>query len=199
MIKNEEKISLLQSYFFRNGLLLCNRNKELPDIDSIGGDLNSIVTLIEQGDVFYSKLYKNRVSYLSRELYYQIKPYKQRVQNLTAKSKEIFNFLEENDIANTKIIKHILMLSTNEFMTCMDELNKELLVTAIRRDKTINANWISFCWGTFLQWEQLKPLPKIDFDVKRIKTLLLSIMSEKQINNLIKSIHERNGLNNGYI
>ena len=182
----EEKILMLKSYFYHNGLLFCNSNGDLPDIGSIGGDWDSIVALIEQGEVFYSKLYKNRVTYLSRELYYQIKPYRQRVDNLSDKSKEVIEFLEANDSASTKTIKYILGIPSKEFTICINELCKELLVTAVKRDRTINVNWSSFKWGTFQQWERLKPLPKVGHDAERLNILLSTVLTENQIRSLLR-------------
>ena len=50
----------LKQYFSQNGLLLCNENTELPYLDLVGGSWNAIVSLMESGDVFYSRFYKNR-------------------------------------------------------------------------------------------------------------------------------------------
>lgn len=186
MNKNHEKIMFLQLYFGNNGLLLCNENKDLPSLDTVGGDWNSIVSLIEQGEVFYSKLYKGRVSYLSQELYYQIKPYKQRTEKLTVKSKEILDFIEAAGLANTQQIKNTLMLSAKVLTACMDELFTELFVTATQRDRTMNDNWCSFRWGTFEHWEKIKPLPEVELDITKINKLLSAIMTHKQIQTLLK-------------
>ena len=183
---NSEKERLLQSYFSRNGVLSCNDNKDLPSLNGVGGDWNSIVSLIERGDVFYSKLYKRRVTYLSREFYYQIKPYKQRTHKLSQKSKEILEFIETVDLVTTKEIKTVLMPPAKIFSSCMDELFSELFVTAIQRDRTMNQNWSSFCWGTFAQWEQLHPLPETKRDMTHVNTLLSGVMSDEQIQSLLK-------------
>jgi len=153
----ETKISLLQSYFLKNDMLLCNENKDLPSLTTVGGDWDSIIMLIEQGEVFYSKFYKGRVTYLSREFYYKVKPDKQRTHKLTAKAREVLELIEAANPVSTSAIKDKLMISSKEYTACMDELFKELLVTAIKRDRTINANWSSFCWGTSQHWERLFP------------------------------------------
>ena len=182
-----EKILYLRSYFSQNGLLLCGENKDLPSIYTVGGDWNSIISLIEEGEIFYSKLYKGRVSYLSRDLYYQIKPYKQRTKSLSDKSKEILAFIEEVDSATTKEIKSILNISSaKEFNCYMDELFKELLITAIQRDKTMNVNWSSFRWGLFSCWEQLNPHAGVIPDPEQIKKMLSAIMTDKQIESILK-------------
>jgi len=143
----DEKKLLLQSYFSRNGVLLCNNNKELPSLFDVGGDWNSIIALIEQGEVFYSKIYKSRVTYLSHDFYYLVKPYKQRADKLSSGSKELFEFINTAGPVNTKEIKNRLMLSAKLFSSCMDELFKELLVTAVQRDETMNQNWSYLLMG----------------------------------------------------
>lgn len=183
---NEDKISLLQLYFSRNGLLFCNGSKDLPGIYSVGGDWNSIVALMECGEVFYSKLYKNRTSYLSRELYYQIKPFRHRVKNLSVKSKQIYEFIEAADLTGTQEIKNALMMSSKEFAACMNELHKELFVTAIKRERTLNENWCSFYWGTYHCWEQLKPYVGAEPKLETISALLSKIMTDKQVQSLLK-------------
>jgi len=187
VMQNEERILLLQSYFSRSGLLLCNESKDLPGKFSIGGDWNSIITLMERGEVFYSKLYKNRASYLSRELYHQVKSFKQRVEKLSEKSKQVFEFIEAVDLASTQDVKNNLMISSKDFSACMNELHRELFVTVIKRERTLNdRNWCSYYWGTYHRWEQLKPLPEVKLDAKRIDVLLSTIMTEKQTQSLLK-------------
>ena len=178
-------VKSLQSYFAKNGLLLCNLNKDLPSLDTVGGDWSSIIELMEQGEVFYSKLYKGRVTYLSKELYYQIKPYKQRIDKLSPKSQEILDFIETVELATTKEIKVILnMHSTKEFNLTMDELVKELLITFIKQDKILNANWGSFWWGSYKTWEKISP-HKTEINPIKINELLSDIMIEKQIKSLL--------------
>ena len=183
---NELKISFLKSYFCHNGLLTCNTNQDLPSLESIGGDWNSIVALIERGEVFYSKLYKGRVSYLSRDFYYQIKPYKQRINKLSVKSKEILDFVKAVELAETHEIKNVFMLSAKDFTKFMDELLKELFVTAVQRSITMNANWCSFRWGTYDRWEQLSERPEDKPDKSTVYKLLSGIMTNNQIYNLLK-------------
>jgi len=151
------KISALQSYFSQNDMLHCNDSKGLPSLGAAGGDWNSLVALIERGEVFYSKYHRCRATYLSRDFYYKIKPEKQHTAKLTGKSREVLAFIEATGPASTRDIKEGLMLSAKEYTACMDELFKELLVTAIKRDKTLNTNWCTFYWGTFEHWEKLIP------------------------------------------
>ena len=185
-MENDTKIALLQAYFRQNGLLLCNMNKELPSLGTVGGDWNSIVALMERGEVFYSKLYKGRVTYLSQDFYYQIKPHRQRLTKLTAKSLEVFEFINAAGLAGTKDIKERMMLSSKDFTACMDELFKELFVTVIERERTMNANWSSFYWGTYERWEKILPIENTQTDMDKICGMLSGIMTDKQIMKLLK-------------
>lgn len=177
---------LLKSYFFKHGILLCNENAYLPSLSSVGGDWNSIVALIEEGQIFYSKLYKGRVTYLSRDFYAQIKPYKQRVNKVSQTSRLIFDFLKETDRANTAEIKNVFKLSSKTFSESMDELCRELLITAIERDRTMNVNWSSFYWGTYGTWERLHPISEITVSSEALKMLLSGLLSDRQIDNIMK-------------
>jgi hypothetical protein len=67
-------------------------------------------------------------------------------------------FIDSVELAATKEIKKFVAHSAKSFNKCMDELFKELLVTAIKRERTMNENFCSFWWGTSSYWEQIKPL-----------------------------------------
>lgn len=188
MLNKEESIqeSLLKSYFHNHGLLLCNDNKILPSLSSVGGDWNSIVAMIEQGEVFYSKLYQGRVTYLSQNFYAQIKPFRQRFDSISQTGREIYDFLDKKEYADTAEIKNIFMLSGKEFSKNMDELFKALLVTAIKRKDTINANWSSFYWGTYKTWEERHPLPEIEISEDALKALVSDLLTARQMEKLLK-------------
>ena len=51
-------IELLKGYFSRNGFLLCNECRNMPSLFNVGGDWNSIVQLIEEGQVFIANYIK---------------------------------------------------------------------------------------------------------------------------------------------
>lgn len=158
----------------------------MPSLFNVGGDWNSIVQLIEEGQVFYSKLYKGRVTYLSREFYAQVKPYRQRMELISSHSRLIYNLLDTIGYANAQDIKRLLNLSNKVYTDAMHELSQELLITAIHRDKTINQNWSSFYWGTYKTWESLYPISDIEVSTSRLKQLLDRLISEKEIHKLLQ-------------
>lgn len=179
--------ALLRSYFLTNGLLLCNENKTLPSLFTVGGDWNSIVSLIERGEVFYSKLFKGRVTYLSRAFYQQIKPYRQRTQKLPPESQRILALLREAGSMTTPAIKNALLLSGKAFAGGMQALFSELLVTAIARDRTMNESWSSFVWGAFETWERAHPLPDTAATPEALRALVGGLLAEKEIVKLLQS------------
>ena len=86
---------LLRNYFAQAGLLLCNENPYLPSLPTVGGTWNDIVAMMETREVFYSKLYKGRVTYLSRALYYHLKPFRQREANLSPEAAALLSLLRQ--------------------------------------------------------------------------------------------------------
>lgn len=178
------KSIFLEKYLEEMSMFLCNGDGRLLSFYQLGGDWDSLMDLVEERKVFYSRLYKNRVTYISNRLYWSIKPYKQRLEKVSEKSKTIFEFIDEFGEATTPEIKNALVLSNKTFSQCMNELVKEFLVTATARDKKISNNWSSFFWGTYKLWEktaiQYKPAYMEEYK------LLEAIFSQREIKNILK-------------
>jgi len=176
----EVKVELLRAAIELRGFLLCNPEGKMLSTGCVGGDWNSVVALLESGEAFYTKIYKNRAGYLSRELYYQLKPYKQRTDKLSENAQKMYELLQASDFASTKEIKRTLMMSSCEFNRALYELSKELLITAVRRERTLNpANgWCSFYWASAAEWEKLRPEPKIEPETVRINELLGELLPD---------------------
>ena len=184
-----ESLANLRAYFRQNGLLLCNESRELPSRFTVGGDWNAVVALIESGEVFYSRLYKGRVTYLSRDFYYAAKPFRRRAEKLSPAAGEAYAFLSSVESASTKEIKQSCLLSSKAYTQAMNELGAELLATALRRDQTMLANWSSFLWGTAACWEALHP-PEASgaADAETVRAMLASLLTEKQIAALLPGL-----------
>ncbi len=175
---------LLRGYFAQNGLLLCNENRELPSLASIGGRWDDIVALMESREVFYSKLYKGRVTYLSREFYYHIKPLRQREDRLSPQARELLAFLRQAGPMGTEDLKRLFPLWGSRFSSYLDELLRALLVTALERDRTLNENWCTFLWGGYALWEDGRQPPLAD--PAEARRLLSPLLTERQITALLK-------------
>lgn len=183
--QERETLTALRAYFEQNALLLCNENADLPYLGLVGGDWNAIVELMEQGDVFYSKFYKKRVTYLSRTFYYALKPYRRRAERLSAQARNVLLFLGEYGEANAETIQAACMLEKKAYSVAMDELFFELLVTVTRRDQTMNETWCSFLYGTGDCWEQKQPRDQAE-TTPAAENMLREVLTEKQINALLR-------------
>lgn len=170
---------LLRGYFSQNPLLLCNESKELPSLASLGGRWNDIVDMMEGREVFYSKLYKGRVTYLSPAFYFAVKPLRQREERLSPQARELLEFLRQAGPVGTEALKRLFPLWEKQAGRYLDELLKELLVTAVKRDKTLNENWCTFLWAPAEVWEAgREPLSASPFEAER---LLGSLMTPAQV------------------
>lgn len=177
----------LKQYFSQNGLLLCNENAELPYLDLVGGSWNAIVSLMESGDVFYSRFFKNRVTYLSRELYLALKPFRQRAERLTPQSERLLAFLEAAGEVNVEQMQNACMLEKKAQTEALNLLVSELFVTVLHRDVTIHESWCTFCYGTSERWEEKQITQVTTHDEREAEQILLRQLSQKQVNSLLKS------------
>lgn len=182
----ETSMNFLNLYFEANGLLLCNESEELPYLESVGGDWNGIVSLIEDGTVFYSKLYHGRVTYLSRTFYANIKSYKQRMDRISPTARMIYDMLSGAEMASTEEIKCILPISGKLLRQSMDELFKELLVTAVKRERVMNENWCSFSWATFEKWEAMHPIDDVPISHEILKKQVSHLLTDRKLQNILK-------------
>lgn len=165
-------------------LFLCNDDGRLPSFAQISGNWDELMGLVEQRKFFYSRLYKNRVTYLSERLYWCVKPYKQRLDRLSPKARELFEFIDGFGEITTSEIKNALMLSSKDFSKCINELAKELLVTAVAKEREINNNWSSFYWGTYRLWE--RTARKYEPDEGEAYAILEEMFSDREIKGMLK-------------
>jgi len=173
-------------YFSQSGMLLCNTNEELPYLELVGGSWNAIVSMMEDGLAYYSRIYKNRVTYLSPALYFALKPYRRRLDRLDDNARRLLAFLQAAGEANAEQMQQTLLLTKKAQTEALNRLVSELFVTVIHRDVTLNENWCSFTYGLTETWEQKLPheihAPKIG----EAEEILLRQLSQKQVKSLIK-------------
>ena len=177
----------LKQYFSQNGLLLCNENAELPFLDLVGGSWNAVVSLMESGDVFYSRFYKDRVTYLSRELYLALKPYRRRAEKLTPQRERLLAFLQAAGEANAEQMQDTCMLEKKAQTEALNLLVSELFVTVLRRDVTIHESWCTFCYGTAERWEEKQKNQTYINSEGAAEQILLRQLSQKQVTALLRS------------
>ena len=176
----------LKHYFTQNGMLLCNQSAELPYLELVGGDWNAIVSLLESGDAFYSRAFKNRVTYLSPELYFALKPHRRRLDRLDETSLRLLAFLQAAGEANAEQMQQQCMLEKKAQAEALNQLVYELFVTVIRRDVTRNETWCTFTYGPSERWEAKQPREQIDEDIGGAERILLRQLSQKQTDSLLR-------------
>lgn len=176
----------LRHYLKDFGLLLCNENRYLPSLGDVGGDWPSIVNLMEQREAFHCKVFRNRTTYLSQELYFLMKPYRQRLERLPDDSRRIYDFLLRFGSADTSTLKRVMGLPVKTYTACFDLLLQEMLITVTGRDRELAPNWSSFRWGTWQAWEKGVASPPSPTE-GRLRELLLGSLEGKVIDRWLKS------------
>jgi hypothetical protein len=149
----------LRRHLETSGLLLCNENPFLPSLQDAGGDWNAIVGLLEAGEAFHCKVFRQRTTYLAPSLYVMLKPHRQREERLTAESREIYECLHTEGPTDTVTLKRVLRMPPRIYTKAFDLLLREMLVTVVARNRDLTADWSSFVWGTFREWERRFPPP----------------------------------------
>ena len=183
--QDEQARAALIAYFGENGLLLCNENPALPYLDFVGGNWNAIVSLMESGDVFHCRLFHHRVTYLSRALYFAMKPYRRRMHRLDAISIRLLAFLRAVGEANAEEMQTACQLEKPAQTKALELLVDEMFVTVSSRDKTIHETWCTFCYCPAECWEEKGFIPSQQ-EMDRALNQLRNHFTEKQIKNLFQ-------------
>ena len=179
--RDEAAQHALRSYFAQNGMLLCNESCELPYLDLVGGNWNAIVSLMERGEVCYSRFFRGRVTYLSRALSSAIKPYRQRLLRLDEPSRRVLEFLRATGEASAEQMQAACLLERKAQTAALDALVSELFVTVSRRDVTIHESWCTFSYCLVERWEQRQPGPPPE----DARLLLSRQLTDRQIDRLL--------------
>lgn len=145
-------------YLETNGILLCNQNPFLPALEDIGCGWKDVTELIDSHELFYSKVFKGRTTYLSVEAYLLLKAVREE-KPLTSQAEYVFSLLDGNPPADIRFLKAAAapVLSGKDFREAFDFLLRNLYITAVRNGRQLNENWSEFLYGTAKQWESLSP------------------------------------------
>ena len=136
---------------------------------------------MERGEVCYSRLYRDRVTYLSRALYTAMKPYRQRLLRLDEPSRRLLEFLRATGEANAEQMQAACLLERKVQAAALNALVSELFVTVSRRDVTIYESWCTFFYCPVELWEQRQPNPP-QADARQ---LLSRQLTERQIDRML--------------
>ena len=96
---------ILLSYLDRSGILLCNREADLPCLEDIGCAWGDVTALLDRQALFYCKLYRGRTTYLSREAYYLLRAVRGERMALTPAAARVYELLLQAPGAETDFLK----------------------------------------------------------------------------------------------
>ena len=176
----------LQSYLGDNDILLCNRNPDLPALEDVGCTWQDVTELIDRHELFYSKAFRKRTTYLSPEAYYLLKAAKPQ-KPLIPPAEHILSLLGNGSIAETAFLKQVCGLSSREYRDGFDFLLQNLYIIAMANGAVLNESWSTFRYGTAHAWEALSPPPPQCGDPKaRLWELLRPTVPERCFRSLIR-------------
>lgn len=186
---NSDKYNQMNDLISTHGLLLLNSTEEFYNVMDSGGDWFTMIRLIEDRQVFVSKIYKGKTTYLSKDLYYALRACKDDDIIMTEPEKRVYDFLSSCTNVDTDLLKIALNMDRKVLRKTLDTMMKKLLITVLSGGKMITDSWSSYYFGTYEQWES-SDQSTIHMDEatahEKIKGYLSKIMTDKQIENLIK-------------
>lgn len=175
----------LLKYLNANGILLCNTNPFLPALEDMGCTWHEVEELIDSHQLFYSKVFKKRTTYLSPEAYYLLKAVRKQ-KELTPPAERIYSLLDGKPAADTTFLKQASGLTGKEYREGFDFLLQNLYITAVENGKRLNENWSSFYYGTAKDWEKHTPGQEFGSDApQRLRELLSRTVPEKYLRSLM--------------
>ncbi len=176
----------MQAWLTQNGILLCNRNPDLPALEDIGCTWRDAMELIDSHLAFYSKAYKKRTAYLSPKAYYLIKAIRPQ-RPVAGPARELYSVILENPGADAAFLKSACAMESRDYRAGMDFLLQNLYVTAIASGRKLSENWSELLYCTAGEWERLAPAIAPAEDPRgRLWELVGSVMTEKQFKSLIR-------------
>lgn len=148
----------LFDYLEGHGILLCNVNPYLPSLEDIGSGWKEVTELLDAQLIFYSKAFKGRTSYLSREAYLLLDMVRDK-KPLTAQAAMLYELLEGNPPADTGLLKEAAghLMSLKAYQAAFNFLLKERYITVVKNGAQLNENWSGFLYGTAEAWAMLAP------------------------------------------
>ncbi|WP_300684193.1 AlkZ-related protein [Acutalibacter sp. 1XD8-36] len=176
----------MQAWLTQNGILLCNRNPDIPALEDIGCTWGDAMELIDAHLAFYSKAYKKRTAYLSPEAYYLIKALRPQ-RPMSGPARELYGVIGENPGADAAFLKSACAMESKDFRAGMDFLLLNLYVTAIASGRKLSENWSELLYCTAGEWERQAPATApADNARERLWELVGGVMTDRQFKSLIR-------------
>lgn len=181
---------LLLNFINDYGIIACNKDNFIKSINDIGSSWQDAVALINEREIFYSKIYKQKTVYLSKHLYCLLKKI-ESYKKISKNSSSIYKILENNPPQNTEILKIVSGLNKEEFNKAQMELLEKMYITAFSSYKSININWSSFLYTTSSKWEKYTKLDDVDCTKEKAKKEIFLILEKTMRNTDIEKIVRR--------
>ena len=178
---------VLLSYLDRNGILLCNRDADLPCLEDIGCSWEDATALLDRQALFYCKIYRGRTTYLSREAYYLLRAVRGERKALTGEAARVYELLLQAPGAETDFLKPLSGLCGKDFRDGLNFLLKHLYATAVGNGTVLTRSWSTFRYAAVEVWEARAPnIYDCADSAGRLQALLGRTAPEGWVRRLIK-------------
>ena len=179
------KISSLAATINGMGILTLNSNLTMPNVIDLGYTWQDVTSLINAHEIFYSKAYKKRTTYLSKLVYYLLKEH-QPQKPLTSEAQEIYELLEGGPLS-TKELKTMTFTKAELYQDAFNFLLEQRYITAYATSKELNPNWSTFIYCTASYWEEVAGVPPLPEEtLEKLKAILIPSMGEKACHKFLR-------------
>lgn len=175
----------------KHGLLLLNSTDEYYNVMDCGGDWFTMIRLIEDRQVFVSKLYKGRTTYLSKELYYALHALRSDENVMSEDEQRVYDFISSCTNVDMDLLKIALNMDRKIIRKTLDGMMKKLLLTVLSGGKRLTDSWSSYYFGTYEQWEKSdQGAIHMEKETARevVNGCLGKLLSDKQIENILSNL-----------
>lgn len=175
----------LQKYLEVAGILSCNENPYLPCLSDVGCVWADMTALVDRHALFYAKVYRKRVVYLSPEVYYLLKACRAQ-RPMGPDAERLYALLDGAPPIEAGDLREIAQMGQAQLAKALDFLLENLYVTALGDGRYINQNWSTFRYGTAKAWEALTPPESIGTEPhERLCSILARSLPPKEIRLLL--------------
>ncbi len=151
--------SSLADYLSFAGILAMKPNPQIPCLADVGFTWDDAVALINARGLFYCKVYRARVTFLSLEAYALLRQL-HRPTPLTPLAREVLSLLQEAGPLEIRAIRTLLPLSGAAAEGAINLLLRELLVTAVQGGRKVYGDWSTLVYGAVEGWREGALLPE---------------------------------------
>lgn len=181
----ESTVKMLKEYLDYAGILACNENPYLPSLSDIGCGWSDVMALVDSHELFYSKAYRGRTTYLSLKSYYLLK--RIRKQRAMDENAARIHELLKSEPLDMEMLRLLSCMEREQLDKALQFLLRNLYATALRTGNVLNPNWSTFYYCTAEAWEAHVKKPDIQSDPgETLRSIFSRTMAEKEIDRLLR-------------